>query len=192
MHDDIGAGLTRITLISELGKMRNGNKNTGQLQEIAETSRQLVSNMSEIIWSLHPESKTLEQLLSHLREQLHKLLEFSGMDYKIILPDYTGDFVLTYEQRRNIMLFMKEMVNNAIKHGRAKKIEIVLSLNDNLLAGMVKDDGIGFEIELVKSGQGTANIKSRIYSLGGNVQFNSSPMSGTTISFQIPLLKITT
>ena len=58
MHDDIGAGLTQITMMSEWAKSRS-NKDTGkELDDIADTSRKLASSMSEMIWSLNPDNTT--------------------------------------------------------------------------------------------------------------------------------------
>lgn len=184
MHDDIGAGLTQITLMSESAKTKHG---TEELDDIAQTSRQLVSNMSEIIWSLSPENKTLEQLLSYLREQLNKQLEYSGMNYSIQLPESGSQLVLSNEQRRNILLVTKEIINNAVKYSKARNISVNAILRDNNLDFEIADDGAGFDITIKQSGNGLKNIRHRIEELGGIVVVESAPGKGSRFFYNIPL-----
>ncbi len=185
MHDDIGAGLTQITLMSEAVK-RNYNKQQ-ELDEIASISRQLVSNMGEIIWSLNPENKTLEQLYAYLRDQLGKLLEYSGIDYKISFPENGHNILLSNEQRRNMLLVTKEIVHNAIKHAHAKKISIESKLHESTISFRISDDGIGFDPDMAKGGNGLRNIQTRIAELGGTIEIQTAPTSGCSFKYNIPL-----
>ena len=61
MHDDIGAGLTQISLISNAAILRakSGSDISNELSDIAGTSRQLVDNIGEIVWALNPQHGTL-------------------------------------------------------------------------------------------------------------------------------------
>lgn len=182
MHDDIGAGLTQITLMSEAAKREAAN--TGSLNEIANMSRKLVGSMSEIIWSLNPEHNTADQLLSYLREQLNKLLEYSGIRYVIDFPDNGHGISLNNAQRRNLLLVTKEIVHNAIKHSRAANIAIRCTIDGNRLSFIVSDNGKGFDTEAKSSGNGLRNIKRRIEELGGSLAISSSA-SGTSFQYAI-------
>lgn len=185
MHDDIGAGLTQITLMSESAK-RN-NKASAELQDIADTSRKLVGNMSEIIWSLNNENKTLNQLIAYLREQLHKQLEYSGIQYTIDLLEDTTNSTLDNQQKRNVLLITKELVNNSIKYSKAVNISIVIAREKNTLIFEIKDDGIGFDSTKEFSGNGLKNVKHRVKELNGKFTIQSSLEKGTHFSYRIPL-----
>jgi signal transduction histidine kinase len=187
MHDDIGAGLTQITLMSESSKNKTGHHSEKELEDIAETSRKLVSSMSEIIWSLNPENKTLEQLVAYLREQLNKQLEYSGINYAVQLPDTGKEINLSNEQRRNILLSTKEIVNNAIKYSGAKNIRVVMTMDKNILTCTVEDDGIGFDTTQSYSGNGLKNIRHRIEELGGKFEIRSEIGKGSTFRYIVPL-----
>lgn len=185
MHDDIGAGLTRITLISEVAKHRNSNAN--ELQQIADTSRQLVSNMSEIIWSLNPEHKSLNQLLSYLREELGKLLEHSLISYTISFPENAGDYILSNEQKRNILLVTKEIVHNAVKYSNAVKITVEAVIEKNALSFTISDDGKGFDVEKSTNGNGLKNIHHRLNELKADYSINAEIGKGVLCTYKIPL-----
>jgi signal transduction histidine kinase/ligand-binding sensor domain-containing protein len=185
MHDDIGAGLTQITLMSEFARNRN-NVET-ELAEIAVTSRQLVNSMSEIIWSLNPENKSVGQLLSYLREQLNRMLEYSGMEYSVEFGDDHPALILSSEATRNLILITREIVNNAIKHSGAKLLMITGRCQGDKLVFVIRDNGKGFDPGTLQRGNGLKNIRSRVSSLGGELDIVSAPR-GTSFSFEIPLL----
>jgi signal transduction histidine kinase/ligand-binding sensor domain-containing protein len=184
MHDDIGSGLTQIALMSDAVKRKN---QSSELNDISETSRRLISSMSEIVWSLNPENKTLQQLYGYMREQLHKLLEHSGIDYTIKFPDEAGDIILENSQSRNILLITKEIVHNAVKYSKAKHISISCIINNKILEFEIKDDGVGFNISKQFFGSGLKNIRSRIEQVNGTLAIDSKEESGTVFKYSIPL-----
>lgn len=185
MHDDIGANLTQITLMSEAAKHKVEKETS--LDQIAETSRKVMNSMSEIIWSLNPDNKTFDQLMSYLRDQLHNLLESSGINYRIDLPE-SGDFLLNNASKRNIILLMKEAVNNAIKHAKASEISVEGKLNNNTFEVEIKDNGIGFNPGNGISGNGLKNMKDRASEIKCEMKIESQLAKGTAVRFRIPLL----
>lgn len=187
MHDDIGAGLTQISMMSE--SLKHKRITPDELEAIANTSRKLVSSMSEIIWSLHSENKTLQQLYSYLREQLSSLLEYSKIEYYIDFPDTHENIVLSNEQLRNILLSIKEIVNNAVKYSKASKIKIDSKLDANSLVFHISDNGIGFDLSNIKKGNGLKNIKNRISEIGGEVTLISNQNIGTNYTIKILLVQ---
>jgi signal transduction histidine kinase/streptogramin lyase len=187
MHDDIGSGLTQITLMSESIKNKLKNKVDKEAEDIASTSRALVNSMNEIIWSLNPENKTLDLLLSYMRESLNKQLEYAGLEYTIDLPDNGQQFFLSNEQRRNILLVTKEVVNNVIKHSKATTVTIQAELVGNNLQFSITDNGIGISEHGNSGGNGLKNIKQRIKDMQGTLSIESGQKRGTGIYFSLPL-----
>ncbi len=189
MHDEIGAGLTQIVLMSESAKGKLTARSR-ELEEIVQTSRRLVGNMSEIIWSMNPENKSLSQLLGYLREQLNAQLEYSNIHYNIELPE-GGDIVLTNEQRRNILLISREIVNNTIKHSQSTYLEVKAILQDGELQFEIKDNGIGFTLNDISFGNGLNNIRHRVRQLGGTLTLLSEPGKGCSFKWSVRLISTT-
>ena len=184
MHDDIGPGLTQITLMSESAKTQ---PSVSKLDDIANTSRQLVNSIGEIIWSLNPEYKTMDLLCAYLHEQLSKQLEYSGMNYSIQLPDNGKEIILTTEQRRSIVLVTKEIVNNAIKYSNAKNILVKAELINGGITFTIRDDGTGFDTLKVYSGNGLKNTRKRVEELGGQLKIFSDAETGSSFNYFIPI-----
>jgi signal transduction histidine kinase len=187
MHDDIGAGLTQIIMMSESAKHKKADAGNRELEDIADTSRRLVNSMSEIIWSLNPENKTLEQLFAYMREQLHKQLEYSGIPYNLDLPEGYGSMLLGNEQRRNILLVTKEIVNNAVKHSNASSLSVAASVDGQQVIFTISDNGRGFDSNRVSGGNGLRNIRHRVEELGGTLELETSPGNGCRYTYSIPV-----
>ena len=188
MHDDLGAGLTQISLISEAARRgkRSGRFPSEELGDISNTSRQLIENVSEIIWAMNPDFDTLSGMFAYLREQMSKLLEYSGKKFSIKMPKNFVDINIANSRRKNILMLLKEAVNNAIKHSNASAINIKIELADHHLLIKISDNGSGFDITKVTRGNGVKNFSYRTGLLNGKVELNSDK-NGTEVYFDIPL-----
>ena len=91
----------------------------------------------------------------------------------------------------NIFRIIQELVNNSIKHGKAKEISIILEKQDQEIKLYYKDKGKGFNTDdkfTNGKGLGMKNIESRIQILKGKWCYESSPNQGFKATFsQIPL-----
>ncbi len=87
-----------------------------------------------------------------------------------------------------VFRIIQELINNAIKHARAKKVQINLCTKGGELDLSVMDDGKGFNKDKVfLKGSGLRGIRNRVFMLNGKFDIQSSPQSGTyiRISFNI-------
>ena len=142
MHDDIGAGLTKIAMISEAPvkmqdagcKMQdNGNweQETGnllldRLQRIAASSREMISRLNVIVWALNPKNDNLESLVSYLRRYFGEYLENFNIRFKTDLPDQIPELPVSPDTRRNIFYAIQEAIHNAVKHSGCSEINLAI------------------------------------------------------------------
>lgn len=183
MHDDIGSGLTRITLWSDTLAREHP---TEKAHQIAGMSRQLVGNMSEIIWSLNQDNSHLADLLAYLREQLSTLLEDHFMQAEIDLDVGERNPLLNFRQKRNIALLVKEAVHNAIKHSGCTEIKIRSKWLENSYWISVEDNGTGLPTATNKRGNGFQNMAYRCQELNCTQEIHSQPNKGTQLCWYIP------
>lgn len=190
MHDEIGSGLTRIALMTELMHTQKqlDEKTKQDVNEIAGSTRQLVETMSEIIWAMNPKNDKLSNLLSYLREQTRLYFEPLNVNYKISFPDTVPDLQLSNEQRRNLFLVTKEALNNALKHSGATDIELSAVIINNTLQFSTKDNGKGINMTVIRSGaNGLNNMKQRMEDIQGGIKWESNNGIGTTIDYWITI-----
>lgn len=188
MHDEIGSGLTRIALMTELMHTQKqlDEKTKQGVNEIAGSTRQLVESMSEIIWALNPHNDKLEDLLAYLREQTRHYFEPLNINYKISFPDTVPDITLSNEQRRNFFLVSKEALNNALKHSGASSIQFIADTADGKIKFSVIDNGKGIDGSPKRTGaNGLHNMQQRMKDINGGIEWLTQNGSGTRVNFWI-------
>ena len=189
LHDDLGGGLTQITLMGEYAKqqIKKGHSGSDEINDISETSRQLVEKVSEIIWTMNPVNNSIAELLIYLRVQLYKMLEYTSKECDIDFQEVNNSIIILNEQRRNIILVLKEIVHNIIKHSKAEHVKVSAHYFDEKLEFKIEDDGVGFDTSLAGRGNGLRNIKNRIKAMGSKVEIISVLNKGTIIQFEVLL-----
>jgi len=187
IHDEIGSGLTRITLLSELVKSNFDSENNDAplVDKIISSSREISSNLSEIIWTVNPEHDNLESMLSYMRNYINKFFEDAQISYIIAFPeDITNDYIHP-DIKRNLFLILKESLTNIIKHSLAKTVMITFSISDKNYKLIIADDGIGIdETKKDEFGNGLRNIQSRAKTINAACSIQSDYGKGTTISIE--------
>ncbi len=192
IHDDLGAHLTRITMISESAKsdLLNPERAATGLSRIYETARELTRSMDEIVWAVNPRHDTLESLASYLEKFAQDLLATAGIRCRLDLPVQFPDWYLTSETRHNLFLACKEALHNVIKHSGASEVYIRLALGEKSFELVIEDNGRGFNPEAQReklaenpsrhsSGNGLENMSRRLSSIGGTCAIQSAPGKGT-------------
>ena len=96
---------------------------------------------------------------------------------------------LPLEPREQVMLFrvVQEALQNSIRHGKPSRIDVLLDRAGRDLLIRVSDDGQGFlPEESRKQGVGMMNMRHRVRLLGGAIQWQATPGSGTQVDIRVP------
>lgn len=185
MHDDLGAGLSKIRFLSETVQ-RNLSDETHKpyLQNIAGSSVELVDKFNEIIWAMNEKNNSLEDLLYYIRGYTAKYCEESSLEYKISIPENTPSIMINGEMRRHIFLTVKEVLHNVVKHAEASNVSLTIQLNSEICI-YIHDDGKGFEMTATgQHGNGLRSMQQRIKNINGKL--NIQNRAGTEIIISIP------
>ena len=192
MHDDLGAGLSRIKFLSETIGIRRQQQLPieEEITNIRKYSHEMIDKMGEIVWALNERNDSLSDLLSYTRSYAVEYLLQAGIDASVDAPDELPLCHVGGEYRRNVYLTIKEALHNIIKHARAEHVVIRMAIpSPHILAISISDDGIGFCHPAAKpSGNGLRNMHQRITDLGGALTIeknNEGP--GTSIVLSLPI-----
>ncbi|HAQ20883.1 MAG TPA: hypothetical protein DCR40_16870 [Prolixibacteraceae bacterium] len=195
MHDDIGAGLTRIAMISETGfkSSDQGPEVRERMAKVASSSRDMIARLNVIVWALNPRYDNLDSLISYSRRYFGEYLDNFGIRFIIKVPDIIPQLSITPDFRRNVFYALQEAIHNAVKHGAASEIVIQTLINGNKMEITVTDDGKGFDTDRKDlHGNGLINMKKRAEDMFGSFDIQSTPGEGTKVSFVFSLGKNTT
>lgn len=192
LHDDIGANLTRISILSEVAKQQFNNgdeERASPLTSIAEIARESVASMSDIVWAIDPNRDSLRDLVRKMRQHADEVFTLRDIDLEFNAPDPDLDLRLGADMRRDLLLIFKEVVNNAARHSKCSRVVIDFSADSHRLFLRIVDNGCGFDPNSESAGHGLMSLRRRAEKLNGKLQINSEAKAGTTITVNVPVTK---
>lgn len=190
LHDDIGSTLSSISIMSEVaGSMveKDPKKSVDMLQKIGKHSRQLLSEMSDIVWSVNPDYDNAESMLGRMNDFAASILQDRGIRF-VIESDFPAEgFEFTPQNRKNIYLIFKEALNNAVKHAECTEIKINFHFNDKAMNLHIIDNGKGFNLATARKGNGLKNIFKRAHQMGAKIKIDAENGKGTAVQLTLQL-----
>ena len=200
LHDDIGASLTQIAVLSEVAQAQTGRGNGGpaeSLRKITDVSNELIGTMGDIVWAINPAKDHLSDLMQRMRRFAADVLSPKGITVHFDAAETDNSLTVKTNARREIFLIFKESINNIAKHSGAKNARISLSVSGDILTLRIADDGRGFAADDPTfentfssegaSGTGLISMRRRASELGGHFHIDSDPARGTSVTLTIPL-----
>ncbi|HEV2436311.1 MAG TPA: two-component regulator propeller domain-containing protein [Verrucomicrobiae bacterium] len=200
IHDNLGANLTRISLLSQSaqGELQNPDQAAVQLNRIYDTTRELTRALDEIVWAVNPEHDTLDSLANYLGKFARNFLEPLAIRCRLDMPVQLPPWPVTAEVRHNLFLAFKEALHNVVKHAAASEVSVSLTTDACAFTLRVRDHGRGFVPEPLRhepprepgrttSGNGLRNMHRRLEKIGGRCEIQSAPGQGTEVQFIVPV-----
>ncbi|MEO6391505.1 MAG: two-component regulator propeller domain-containing protein [Pyrinomonadaceae bacterium] len=183
LHDDIGANLTRISLLSEVARQRSENGSGQLMSSIADIARESVASMNDIVWAISPDHDSLLDLTRRMRQHAEEVFTQRDIDLVFEAPASTAELKLSVGVRRDLLLLFKEAVNNAAKHSGCSRVAIQFHCDHSILRLRISDNGQGFAADQSSDGQGLRSMTRRAKTLGGKLTIDSR--DGTTIELEM-------
>ncbi len=197
IHDDIGAGLTQITLLSELAR-REPQQSGTHLDRISGAARELTRAMDEIVWAVDPQHDTFSGLMDYASAFAEDFLRMAGIRCRMDLPTTLPDVRVDAELRYNLFLALKETLNNIVKHAHATEVWLRVRVQPNTFTLIVEDNGQGLapgangsaasaKGERISSGSGLVNLEKRLSAVGGRCVVRSEAGHGTRVEMTLAI-----
>jgi len=201
LHDDIGASLSHIAVLSEVAGSEvsrlelgsDGQRLHAPLARIGSVSRELIDSMSDIVWATSPRKDRLSNLAQRMREFAGEVLGNRGIEFLLHADGIDQEMKLDPDVRREVFLIFKESVNNIVRHAMATRVTCRLAMERGKLALLVSDNGRGFSADadgrppvIHGGGHGLASMRRRAESLGGTIEIATQNGQGVTIVARVP------
>src|SRR6266481_1270126 len=188
IHDDLGASLTQITLLSDRADHDAFEELRANARKISTTAREIAQSLDEIVWAVNPEHDTLEGLVEYLSQSADDFLEDTTIRSRVKLPTALPHCSIPAETRHQFFLAFREALNNAVKHADASEIQLEVTADPSELQIKIADNGIGFDPAAAQTrGNGLTNMRKRLEGIGGRFAIASNPGHGTTVNMTISL-----
>ena len=189
LHDDIGSTLSSIGILSQVVEnqmSKSSDSVKDMVRKIGESSQKVQRSLSDIVWTTKQTEDNFDNVLVKMKEFTSEMLELKDIFYNFN-SDNLPDVKLSPSKQYNFYLIYKEAINNIVKYSNADEVTIDLNHKGNLLILNITDNGIGFDENNIKTGNGLGNMRKRAESLGGEIEIHSKRTEGTKIKLEIPV-----
>lgn len=190
LHDQLGANLTQIALLSEMveSDKEHPEEVADHARQIARTARETTRGLDEIVWTVNPANDTLEGLASYLCQYVHDYLTVAGLPCRLEVPPHFPAVPLAPEVRHHVYMIIKEAVTNLVRHARARTAWFRVRLDGETVIMEIEDDGRGLDpAALTQSTRnGLKNMQKRMAEARGRLEFLPRAGGGTCVRLILP------
>ncbi len=184
LHDNIGQLLSSTRMLMGIAE-RSMEKVPDTFRTADQTLAKAIQDMRMLSKSLNREWLSQFNLMDNLEAEINRI-NFSG----VIVAHLQSEFKkLPLEPESQVMLFriIQEGIQNSIRHAKASSLDVQIFYDKELVVCM-RDNGQGFQLNSeTRSGVGLMNMKHRTQLLGGRIEWQAEPASGTEIKIFIPI-----
>lgn len=180
LHDSISQHLFAVRMIA--GGMRRADPDDGQAAAIEHIAEEAVRDMHVLLLELRPVSldsaglaPALERLCASYRDRL-------GLSVVAELDTVT----VSEPAAHSLLRITQEACANAVRHGNAESLTVMLTGADGDIQLAIRDDGIGFDPSGAHAGSGLVHIRERATELGGTATIHSRIGTGTLVAVTLP------
>ncbi len=188
LHDDVGSSLSSIGIYSYAAKESLLSGKTEQAAELLENikrnAEETLNAMSDLVWATNPLNDSNEKLIERIRSFGYEILSARDCVFKVHIDEGFYQIALNQAQRKNLLLILKEAINNSAKYSRATQVHLNITVQSNSYTVVISDNGVGFDSQVVSQGNGMNTMRKRSTELGGTFEIHSTG-SGTEIKILI-------
>jgi two-component sensor histidine kinase len=191
IHDDLGMRMTQMVLQGEVAQseMPPGSELHTHLSQMCEDARGTLRAMDEVLWAINPRRDNLREFTTYVCRYAQAFLKDTAIQCTLDVEPEMSTIAFNLPLRRNLLLAVKEALNNAAKHSHATELVLRIRQQNETLLVEVRDNGQGFEPTLANPERnGLANLTQRMQELGGRCHITSQPGKGCSVELFMPLV----
>lgn len=196
IHDDLGANLTRISLLTQAGG--TGGLDAAQAEKVYATVTATTRAMDEIVWAVNPRYDDLDSLVYYITNYAPSFLNEAGIRCRLDMPEHITTARLTSQIRHHLFLACREALNNVVKHAAASEVLLRLRVETrreegHILELSIADNGRGFPSAPAAAGtrpcpgNGLNNMRTRMEELGGEFSIQAGEQGGTLVRLRLKI-----
>lgn len=189
LHDDLGSSLTEISVLASTGQLPNSGvaSQSGLFQSISTRARSLIAALDVIVWAVDPEDNSLQSLADYLTGYTNDFFSHTQIACRFKVPVSFPPITLEGRVRHDLLMVVKEALNNIVRHAEATELEFRLAVMDGSLEIDIADNGKGIEAGAHSGGHGLKNLSARLKKLGGQCTIEPRTTRGTIVKIRLPL-----
>jgi signal transduction histidine kinase len=193
LHDGLSQSLVIIKnrAVLSLSTPNDAERAFEQLEEISAAASEAMFEAKEMIYDLRPIQLDRFGLTKALKAMLKKVGEAHDIEVRMDIDDVDG--MLNKEGENNLYRIAQELINNVVRHSRARTADVSIKRIGDFIRLEIADDGIGFAAEKTlhdenyKGGFGLLGVAERAKLLNGHAETYSAYGKGTIVKASLPI-----
>ncbi len=173
---------TMFRIDAAFGAMTN-DQYAAALQQLAGARDALCytqNGLRAALWSMTEESEGPGRLADLLTYAVRRLPHWQG---RVFVSSQGSDVKLPRLTNGSLLMVFQEAVGNALKHGRATRVDVNLVFTEEQLTITITDNGCGFDrATRLRAGLGLTSMERRMAELGGTLSIESALGKGTRVT----------
>jgi signal transduction histidine kinase len=192
LHDSIAQALAAVTYQLSAAETDSRDPSmAGRLRTIRVLAGQVLDEIDVLSHTVHPRVLNDLGLLAGLRH-LARTSANGSHPIEVLVTDGSEDAFrgLGMETAAVLYRVAQEALQNAMRHSKARRIEIILGASDGDVIMRVVDDGSGFDLAEARTrrpGMGLFTMGERVSLVRGEFAVDTGPGKGTTVRVRIPI-----
>lgn len=162
--------LSGIAMQSELLGTTAKKEDKSKLNKIALLSRDAISSMRDLVWSIDNRRERVSDLLERMQELADELLFPKNISFRVEKNDLNLNKKLSITAKQQLFFIFKEAITNILKHSNAKNVVVIFRNQNGLGQVVIKDDGT-FQKSKKSTGFGLANMALRAQKMKATIDF---------------------
>jgi len=184
LHDQLGQSLVAILLNLHAIKGELSPASSARVPESVRAIKKMIKQVQTLAFELRPSTLDEFGLVGALRLLVARYGERTGVSASFTATP--ADVRAPAEVETACFRIVQEALSNVARHARARHIEVTLTAQGVALEVAVRDDGVGFNVERLRTGLGLVGMSERAELAGGRLDIESAPGAGTTLRARFP------
>ncbi|MEO6722902.1 MAG: two-component regulator propeller domain-containing protein [Ferruginibacter sp.] len=188
LHDDIGASISGINLLSQMAAEKLQSNKTAEASEyllkVKNYTQDVIEKLSDMVWVFNPQNDSIDKLLQRLNSFAVSIALSKNIKMHFETDKESEELNLSIQERKAIYLVSKEAINNSFKYAECSNIYYSLFTKGANLQLKIQDDGQGFVPSQKNGGNGLKNMQARADEIGARLNIKSQAGGGTTITLE--------
>ena len=191
LHDEIGQVLTAVRINLQTAKTaRDAAEAARHIEDSIRVTDEALRQIRDLSLDLRPPHLDDFGLATALRWFIDRFSQRTGIVTEFEATD--NEQRLATETETACFRIAQEALTNVARHAKAKRVSVRLNRNGNQLSLIVKDDGVGFDVNALKDSTpvalGLRGMKERASAVRGRIEIDSADGKGTQVRVRFPIV----
>ncbi|WP_299391392.1 two-component regulator propeller domain-containing protein [uncultured Gelidibacter sp.] len=184
LHDDVGSLLSGLAMQTELMEMNASDTDKFKLQKIASISRNAISQMRDLVWSIDSRRETVKDLIERMQELAEELLLPKNISFQIDSSSVKHpNRKLSAQTKQHLFMIYKEAITNILRHSNATRV-VTNIINQPKGCDINIIDNGSIKMPHKSTGFGLTNMVMRAEKLKGKIRFKKD--DGFRVHLHLP------